>query len=97
MQAPATKLQETNYTEYYSSNFDSWKEEFEESYKHYNKELSVVANSLIVDHEYVSDQVSKTTFDNGYEVYVNFGYSSYWTPSGKHVPERDYRVLAVED
>lgn len=97
MKAPATKLQDTNYTEYYSSCFDSWKDEFEESYKHYNEELAVVANSLIVDHEYVSDQVSKTTFDNGYEVYVNFGYSSYWTKSGKHVPERDFRVLAVED
>ncbi len=97
MQASPKKLQETNYTEYFSSNFDTWKENFEASYNRYNKELAVVANSLIIDHEYVSEQVTKTTFDNGYVVYVNFGYSNYWTDSGKFVPERDYRVFAVED
>ena len=63
----------------------------------YNNEVSVVSNSLIVDHEYVADQVAKTTFDNGYVIYVNFGYKSYRTPSGKNIPERDYRVEKVED
>ena len=97
MEASSMKLQETFYTEYYSSHFDSWKEQFQDSYERYNKELGVVANSLIVDHEYVSDQVTKTTFDNGYAIYVNFGYKSYRTPSGKNIPERDYRILKVED
>ena len=91
------KLQETYYTEYYSSHFDSWKDQFQDSYERYNNEISVVSNSLIVDHEYVADQVAKTTFDNGYVIYVNFGYKSYRTPSGKNIPERDYRVLKVED
>ena len=59
--------------------------------------MSMVANALIIDHEYVSDQVTKTTFDNGYAVYVNFGYQSYTTPSGKYVPDRDYRLLKAED
>ena len=97
MEASAKKLQETFYTEYYSSCFDSWKEDFEESYGRYNRELSAVANSLIVDHEYVTDQFTKTTFDNGYVVYVNFGYTSYKTPSGKTIPDRDYKVMKVED
>ena len=97
MEASAMKLQETYYTEYYSSHYDSWKDQFQDSYDRYNKELGVVSNSLIVDHEYVADQVAKTTFDNGYVVYVNFGYKSYRTPSGKNIPERDYRVLKVED
>ena len=97
MEASSMKLQETFYTEYYSSHFDSWKEQFQDSYERYNKELGVVANSLIVDHEYVTEQVSKTTFENGYVVYVNFGYQSYRTPTGKNIPERDYRILKVED
>ena len=96
MQSSAKKLQETNYTEYFSSCFDVCKKDFEQSYNRYNSELSVVANSLITDHEYVSDQVTKTTFDNGYEVYVNFGYSDCNTASGKLVPQRDYRIFAVE-
>ena len=97
MQAPASKLHETNYTEYYSSNFDAWKKQFKDTYTKYNDEMSKVANALIIDHEYVSDQVTKTTFDNGYAVYVNFGYQSYTTPSGKYVPDRDYRLLKAED
>ena len=97
MNASPKKLQETNYTEYYSSCYDSWKDNFEDSYKRYNKELSVVANSLIMDYEYVSDQVTKTTFDNGYVIYVNFGYTGYKTPSGKYIPDRDYKLLKVEE
>ena len=97
MEASPKKLQETNYTEYYSSCFDSWKDEFQDSYERYNKELSKVINSLIVNHEYVAEQVTKTTFENGYAVYVNFGYKSYKTPSGMYVPERDYRLLKAED
>ena len=93
MEASAKKLQETQFSEYYSSCFDSWKDEFIDSYNRYNSQLSKVANSLIVNHEYVSDQVTKTTFENGYAVYVNFGYKSYTTPSGMHIPERDYRLL----
>ena len=97
MYAPAKKLQETFYTEYYSSCFDTWKNEFKNSYERYNRELSVVANSTIENFEYVSDQVTKTTFDNGYAVYVNFGYTSFTTPSGKIIPERDYKLLKVEE
>ena len=84
-------------TEYYSSCFDSWKEQFEDSYERYNKELAKVSNSLITNHEYVSDQVTKTTFENGYAVYVNFGYKSYRTVTGKNIPERDYRILRAEE
>lgn len=97
MEASPKKLQETTYTEYYSSCFEDWKANLEDSYTRYNKEMAKVANALIVDHEYVTDQVTKTTFDNGYVVYVNFGYKSFTTPSGKFVPDRDYRIMKVED
>ena len=97
MQASPMKLQETYYTEYFASCFDSWKDDFEDSYNRYNKELAVVSNSLIMDYEYVADQVTKTTFDNGYVVYVNFGYTAYKTESGVSIPDRDYRILKVED
>ena len=97
MHSSAKKLQETNYTEYYSSCFDVCKDDFEQAYDRYNKELAVVANSLITNHEYVSQQVTKTTFDNGYEIYVNFGYSDFNTASGQFVPQRDYRIFKAED
>jgi len=97
MAADEKALQESNYTEYYSSSFKDWKEQLSDVYEKYNKQVSKVSNSLIVDHEYLSDQVTRTVFDNGYEIYVNFGYKGFTTPTGKYIPDRDYRVLKVED
>lgn len=91
------KLQETNYTEYYSSCFNDWKDELKNIYDEYNSKIGPVINSTITDHCYLTDKVAKTTFDNGYVIYVNFGYEDYTTPTGKHIPERDYRVMKVED
>ena len=97
MEATSDKLQETNYSEYYSSCFDAWKDKFVEIYDEYNSKMSPVINSAIVGHEFVGENVTKTTFENGYEVYVNFSYANYMTPSGKFIPGRDYRIVKVED
>ena len=97
MKAPSEKIQETYYTDYYSSNFDAWKSKFADIYRDYNSKLAPVMNSPICGHEYVGENVTKTTFENGYEIYVNFGYANYMTPSGKFIPGRDYRVVKVED
>ena len=97
MKSDSERLQETNYTEYYASNFDAWKEKFAEIYNEYNTKMAPVMNSPIVGHEFVGENVTKTTFENGYVVYVNFSYANYITPSGKFIPEREYRVMKVED
>ena len=97
MKSDSERLQETYYTEYYASNFDAWKEKFAEIYNEYNTKMAPVMNSPIVGHEFVGENVTKTTFENGYVVYVNFSYANYITPSGKFIPEREYRVMKVED
>lgn len=88
-----TKLQETNYTEYFATNFETWKDKFVKLYTDYNQKLSKLSNSLIVDFEYVTDKVTRTEFDNGYEVYVNLGYEDYNSASGKKIASRDYIVV----
>lgn len=93
MSEPEKKLQETNYSEYYAACFETWKPQIKEIYTRYNKEVGVVANSLISNHEYLNDTVTATSFDNGYKVYVNFGYVDYVTESGLKVPARDYKVM----
>lgn len=97
MQADSKKLQETYYTEFYSSNYDAWKNKFVKLYEEYNSNMAPVINSAITNHEYIDENVTRTTFENGYEVYVNFGYANYITPSGKFIPGRDYRIMKVED
>ena len=51
----------------------------------------------IEDFEYLADDVTKTTFENGYAVYVNFDYSDFTTDSGMTIGARDYVVVKVED
>ena len=97
MEASPRKIQETFYSEYYASCFDDWKNKFVELYSEYNSKLAPVINSTITGHEYVGENVTKTTFENGYEVYVNFSYANYTSPSGKFIPERSYRIMKVED
>ena len=97
IKASERELQETNYTEYYASCYEGWKERLTDVYQEYNSKMAPVMNSLIKNHEYVSENVTKTTYENGYAVYVNFSYKNYITPSGKFIPERDYRVEKVED
>jgi len=87
------KLQETSYTEYYAACFASWKDQINDIYSRYNKEIGVVSNSCISNHEYLTEKVTKTSFDNGYDIYVNFGYVDYVAADGTKIPARDYKVL----
>ena len=89
-------LQETYYTEYYSACFDDWKDRFVSMYKEYDNKMMPVMNSTISNHEYLNNQVSCTSYDNGYKVFVNFGYVDYTTESGVRVPARDYIVMVEE-
>ncbi len=93
MNASERRLQETNYSEYYAACFDTWKTKLNDIYSKYNKEVGVVRNSLITNHDYLDDRVTVTTFDNGYQIYVNYGYVDYVTESGKTIPARQYKVL----
>ena len=94
MNASEKKLQDTFYTEYYASNFDNWEERLEEVYSEYNSKLGNVVSSRIDDHKYLSNAVTCTTFENGYKVYVNFGYTDFTTEGGLLIPSRDYKVEA---
>lgn len=97
MEASPKRIQETFYSEYYASCFDEWKEQLADIYKDYNSKIAPVVNSPICGHEYVGENVTRTVFENGYEIYVNFGYADFTTPWGTSIPERDYKVLKVED
>ncbi len=85
-------IQETDFTEYYSASFDSWKDRLPAVYNEYNKNMNKVSNSLIANHEYLTDSVTVTTYENGYKVYVNFGYIDY-SDGSVIIPARQYKVL----
>ena len=87
------RLQETDFTEYYASNFDNWQKKMNDIYSRYNSEMKSVCNARIDNHEFISDDVTLTTFDNGYSVLVNFGYVDFTTPDGVLISARDYKVM----
>ncbi|MCQ2587444.1 MAG: DUF5696 domain-containing protein [Treponema sp.] len=89
-------LQETSYTEYFAACYDSWKDRIVSTYERYNKEMGKVINSTISDHDYLTKDVTVTSYDNGYKVFVNYGYVDYTTDSGDVIPARDYKVLKEE-
>lgn len=92
MEASEEAIQESDFTEYYSANFDSWKERLPELYDDYNKNMAPVCNSLISNHEYLTNSVTVTSYENGYKVYVNFGNVDY-ADDKVLVPARQYRVV----
>ena len=87
------RIQETEFTEYYASNFANWQNKMKDIYSRYNSEMKNICNARIDNHEFISDDVTLTTFDNGYAVLVNFGYVDFETPDGVSIPARDYKVM----
>lgn len=69
----SSEMKDTALNRYYCTTFDVWKEEASEAYKFVNGALSGVTDSFIVNHEILSEDVRKVTFDNGTVIYLNYG------------------------
>lgn len=93
MEDSSFSLQQTYYTKYYGAEYASWKEKAVEIYTRYNKELGGVFNQQITGHEFVTDDLTCTTYEDGTKVYVNYGYYDADITSGNTVPARDYLVI----
>lgn len=87
-------VQESNYTEFYSTCFDTQKDLFERICKEYITQMDCIKNSLITNHEFINSMVTKTYYDNGYSVYVNFGYTKY---SDKNISLEPRSYLVVKE
>ncbi len=66
-------LKDTALNRYYCTTFDVWKQEAVESYKFVNDALKDVTDAYIVNHELLSDNLRKITYDNGVCIYINYG------------------------
>ncbi len=84
-------LRESNYSYLTSSGYDRWKDEILKMAERYQKEMAGLNTQTIVGHEYLTEFVAVTTYDNGTKVYVNYGDEDY-TAADLTVPARDYAV-----
>jgi len=92
MKETAFVLQNTYYTDYYGSNFDSWHEKMVDICTRYNNELGHTFNQEMTGHKNLTDAVSCTVYADGTKVYVNYGYSDA-DVEGVTIPARDYKVV----
>lgn len=93
MDETAFALQKTLYTQYFGADYDAWHDRMIEIYTRYNQELGHVYNQRMTDHQWLSDTVSCTTYEDGTKVYVNYGYEDYKAAGGVTVTARDYKAV----
>ena len=92
MKETAFTLQNTLYYQYYGADFDAWRQKAVEIYNRYNGEMGHVFNQEMVNHEFISDMLTCTTYEDGTKVYVNYSYDDAKLPSGTTISARDYLV-----
>lgn len=88
-------LQESDYDYLFSSTYTYWKDEAVEKYKKYGELLAEVKGSAISAYT-EKDGVTKTVYDNGVTVYVNYGDAAK-TVDGKKINARDYLWTGGEE
>jgi hypothetical protein len=84
-------LQESDYSCYTSSGYEFWKKEVLEMITRYQTEMAGLNRQRITAHERLSEEVTRTTYEDGTEVYVNYSGSDY-SAGGIKIPARDYAV-----
>lgn len=91
MKATADSLQNSEYMDYFGSNYDGWKEFAKSYYLRYKEEMAGLNNQYITGHTILADGVTATTYENGTVVYVNYNDEAY-TDGTVTVPAKDYLV-----
>ena len=88
-------LKYTGLMNYYSTNFDYWKEVAIDIYGGVNEALKSVAGEVIVGHEIGKSGITKTTYSNGVMIYVNRTADEY-TKDGMVIPAKSYVMKGVQ-
>lgn len=91
MGCSSSKLQDTNYTNFYGADFNLWKDRIATIYSDYSKAFNGLFNKKITNHSVVNEFVRMTEYENGSKVYVNYSYKDE-TVDGVTIPARSYIV-----
>ena len=91
MKADTNILQDTAYSCYTAGSYDRWKEDALPMILRYQSEMSGLNSQRITGHEFITNDVHITTYEDGTRVYVNYGGKDYSAGAVK-VPARDYVV-----
>ena len=84
-------LQDSAYSCYTGGCYDRWKDEVLPMILRYQKEMTGLNSQRITGHEFLTNDVHVTTYEDGTRVYVNYGNTEYAKGKVK-VPAREYLV-----
>lgn len=85
------ELNDSPYEELYSTDYAYYKELLSEKLASYQRDFKATAGKRITGFEYLSKDVTKTVFENGIAVYVNFA-ATEKTVEGVKLPAEGYLV-----
>lgn len=91
MEADVFDLQDSRYTQYYSSDFRDLKDDAVDLYSTMKKDFGHLYNQFITDHQKLAKGVYMTQYEDGTRVIVNYNEQAY-TYDGNEVPPKDYIV-----
>lgn len=91
MNKPTSYLQNSNYTYYFATDYDLWKEEAYNIYSRYEKELGHIFNQYLIDHKIISKGVVVATYEDGTKVYINYNETDF-VNGDISIPANDYLV-----
>ena len=90
----SNEMKNTGLNRFYSTTYESWKQEALAVYSEVNGALSHVNGAMIVDHVIYENGVRAVTYSNGVTIYVNTGTTSQ-TVDGVTIPARGYEMGGV--
>ena len=91
MEEDTKVLLESYYTCYTSAGYSNWKDQIIPMIQRYQEETRGLNRQRMVKHERISAEVTRTTYEDGTQVYVNYGRDEFREGSLK-IPARDYLV-----
>jgi len=95
MAEDAKLLQDTYHSGYFGAHFDSWTEAFDAIVTEYQTSMAGLNSTPIIGHDILSDGVTRTLYQNGAAVYVNYTEKPF-DADGVTIPERSYIVTGGE-
>lgn len=90
----SNEMKNTGINRFYSTTYETWKQEALAVYGEVNAALSHVNGAAIVNHVIYANGVRAITYSNGVTIYVNTGTASQ-TVDGVTVPARGYEIGGV--
>jgi len=89
---PSYNFRHCNFEYIYTSEYALWKDIIVSVYQRVNSALSQVRGAKMVEHRCVEEGIVRITYDNGVQIYLNYGITPYQV-SGRTINPKDFLVL----